>query len=70
MLIKSGVPYLSKTEIKSLQLVISHINQDLSYGGGGTFSKGDSDNSFDEKEAKKVSEGIELLKIFIREFQK
>ena len=52
---------VSKTEIKKIKKLLLHSQIDISYGGGGTFTKGDNDNSADQKEIADVTEAIDLI---------
>ena len=58
----SGQLCFTKTEVKNIELMLKHVMEDLSYGGGGTFNLGDNENSFDTKNASKVVEAIDDIK--------
>jgi hypothetical protein len=59
---KDGRLCLGKTEIKKIKKLLLHSEIDLSYGGSGTFTKGDNNNNPDLKEMKEVKEAIESIK--------
>jgi hypothetical protein len=58
---KSGWLHLTKGEQKEIRLLLEHSRRDIDFGGGGSFSKYDNENTFDEKEADKVRRGIEAV---------
>lgn len=67
----SGALYLSKTEIKELEILIKHMRQNISYGGEGTFNTNKIDKNgdyvFDQKNAIKAANAcdtiLEIIKI-------
>ena len=66
---KDGILKLNKTDVKEIKLLLRHTIEDISYDGGGTFNKGDNDNTFDEKEAKKAISAIESIKWILERFK-
>lgn len=64
--IKSGQLHLTRKEVAELQVMVNHTLTDISFGGGGSYNLGDSDNSHDEKEAKKAKNAIETIKFIVK----
>lgn len=67
---KSGILEFGKREEKAMLCVLSHCKRDMSYGGGGSFTKGDNNNTEDSKEIKMAQQGIELFEWIINTFKK
>jgi hypothetical protein len=61
----SGKLILTKKEIEGLKVVMYHSMIDDSYRGGGTFNKGDDNNTYDTKEAKKAILGREVISFIL-----
>ena len=59
MMFKSGILVLKKTEQKEFQALINHVERDLGYGVDGSFGDG---AKLDEKDVKKVTEAVDMLK--------
>lgn len=70
---KSGVLEFGKREEEAMRCVLFHVMQDMSYGGGGTFSSQEMDENgdykVDTKEMAKAKRGIECFN-WILEFYK
>lgn len=66
MLTRSGILELGKREQEALRVIKEHTLIDLSFEGEGSYNKGDSDNSYDEKEAKKARRGIEVIDFILK----
>ena len=62
MKLSSGWLSMSKRDRECIESVLRHCEHDISFGGGGTFTKGDADNSADEKEIAKARRGIECVR--------
>jgi hypothetical protein len=62
---KNGVLVLTKKEVEALRIVVIHTLIDLSYSGNGTFNKGDDNNTFDAKEAKRAILGNDVIGFII-----
>ena len=60
---------LSKRTIDDLLTMIRHTRIDISYDGGGSYNKGDSNHSHDPKDARKSERAIEFIKKLIIENQ-
>ncbi len=58
---KKGRLNFNKKEEEEIKTVLRHCKADLGYGGGGTFSSGDSEDTPDLKEMKKAENGIKLI---------
>lgn len=56
---------LTKNDIKALETLRRHAQRDISYGGGGTFSKGDDLDTPDMKEIRLAMQGIQVLEDLI-----
>ncbi len=56
---------LTKKEKKAIECLAMHSRIDLSYEGGGTFNKGDDNNSFDEKDAEKVRTALAIIRLMV-----
>lgn len=65
---KSGILYLTKKDIKNLEVLIKHTKADISYGEGGSFNcEGkNGEYPFDEKEAKKAKDAINIINFIIK----
>jgi len=66
----SGILKFGKREEEAMRCVLEHCKIDISYGGGGTFNKGDADNTADEKEIAKARQGIEDLEWILDTYKK
>jgi hypothetical protein len=65
----SGALFLSKTEIKELEILIQHMKANISYGGGGTFWTGEDKNGehvFDQKNAIKAANACDTIEEIIK----
>lgn len=61
---------LTKKDVDCLLTLVEHTRQDLSYGWGGTYGDGSSDDSgknsgIDKKEVTKALRGIDVIKRLI-----
>ena len=59
---KSGILYLSKTEIKEIELLLEHVQADINYGSGGSY--GDGAKTY-FKEITKVQNAIKNLRLIL-----
>lgn len=66
----SGVLKIGKKEEQAMRCVLKHCQIDMNYGGGGSFSKGDNDNTPDLKEIGKACEGIKLYEWILETYKK
>lgn len=71
---KDGILILGKKEQQALQTVVEHIQKDMRYGGGGTFTNGKTDREgdwlYDEKEGKKAELGIHVIGCILKSLNK
>lgn len=65
MKIERGILYLTKSEIEALDVVAKHSAIDQSYEGGGSFNKGDNENTYDYKEGNKAILGRKVIEFII-----
>ena len=69
MLTYNGILKFTKTEEKEMRIVLEHCKRDISYGGGGSFTKGDN-NDDDTKEMEKAKRGIKNLEWILETYKK
>ncbi len=65
----SGHLRFGKREEKAMRCALMHCKIDMSYGGGGTFSKGDNENTEDEKEVALAKKGVELFEWILETYK-
>ncbi len=62
----SGHLVMTKTEHKNIELLLEHVERDISYGGGGTFTDGTNEDNANVKEIQKVKEAIEDIRWILK----
>lgn len=53
---------MTKTERKEIEIVLAHAEEDIHYGGGGSYNLRDDENTFDAKEAAAAKRGIQAVR--------
>ena len=64
----NGSLKLSKKEVAEIEELLWHVRRDISYGGGGTFSKGDEYDTPDVKAIARVESAIKSLSYLVSNF--